>query len=125
MVSVDTGRLTALLAKDMVPVIPPLGDDGEGNTYRLNSDHVAVEVARALEAVKLIYLTNSPGVMRNGTLLRHLSVEEAEIILKKSRAEVSTETVSKMEQAVRAAQGGGPRVHIIDGPVDAGRLAEG
>src|SRR5437763_4051710 len=101
---VDTAMLNALLANEIVPVIPPLGDDGEGNTYRLNSDHVAVEVARALEAVKLIYLTTSPGVMRNGTLLRHLSVEEAEGILKKNRADVSPETLSKLEQAVRAAQ---------------------
>src|SRR5207249_3289978 len=117
-------RIGVVLANDIVPVIPPLGDDGEGNTYRLNSDHVAVEVARALEAVKLIYLTTSPGVMRNSTLLRHLSVEEAEGILKKSRAEVAPETVSKLEQAVQAAQGGVPRVHIIDGRVEEGLLAE-
>src|SRR5262249_59989665 len=114
-----------VLANDIVPVIPPLGDDGEGNTYRLNSDHVAVEVARALQAVKLIYLTTSPGVLRNGALLRHLSVEEAEGILKKSRAEVSAETLSKLEQAVRAAQGGGPRIPIIDGRVEEGVLAGG
>ncbi len=107
-----------------LPVIPPLGDDGEGNTYRLNSDHVAVEVARALQAVKLIYLTTSPGVLHNGALLRHLSVGEAEGILKKSRAEVSAETLSKLEQAVRAAQGGVPRIHIIDGRVEEGLLAE-
>src|SRR5262249_40618463 len=122
---VDTGLLQALLANEIVPVIPPLGDDGEGNTYRLNSDHVAVEVARALEAVKLIYLTTSPGVMCNGSLLRHVSVEEAEGILKKNRSEVSPETLSKLEQAVRAAQGGVPRVHIIDGRVEEGLLAEG
>ncbi len=121
---VDTGMLQALLANEIVPVIPPLGDDGEGNTYRLNSDHVAVEVAGALQAVKLIYLTTSPGILRNGTLLRHLSVEEAEGILKKNRAEVSPETLSKLEQAVRAAQSGVPRVHIIDGRVEEGLLAE-
>src|SRR6059058_4469112 len=121
---VNTGMLQALLANDIVPVIPPLGDDGEGNTYRLNSDHVAVEVAGALQAVKLIYLTTSPGILRNGMLLRHLSVEEAEGILKTNRAEVSPETVSKLEQAVRAAQSGVPRVHIIDGRVEEGLLAE-
>src|SRR5215471_921598 len=42
---VDTGMLNALLVNDIVPVVPPLGTDGEGVTYRLNSDHVAVEVA--------------------------------------------------------------------------------
>ncbi len=121
---VDTGLLNALLSNDIVPVVPPLGIDGDGNTYRLNSDHVAVEVARALQAVKLIYLTTSPGVRRNGELLRHLSVEEAEAILRRQRAEVAADALSKLEQAVRAAQGGVPRVHIIDGRVEEGLLAE-
>src|SRR5262249_6929280 len=121
---VDTGMLNALLANDIVPVVPPLGCDGEGNTYRLNSDHVAVGVARALQAVKLIYLTTAPGVRHGGQLLRHLSVEEAEAILKKSRAEVAPDTLSKLEQAVRAAKGGVPRVHVIDGRVEEGLLAE-
>ena len=53
---VDTQLLKPSLDRDIVPVIPPVGCDGEGHTYRLNSDAVAVEVARALEAVKLIYL---------------------------------------------------------------------
>src|SRR5438309_8278871 len=58
---VDTTLLHALLERDIVPVIPPLGSDGEGNSYRLNSDAVAVEVAKALRAVKLIYLCTSEG----------------------------------------------------------------
>src|SRR5262245_56195197 len=52
---VDVGLLNALLEHDVVPVVPPLGCDGEGHTYRLNSDAVAVEVARSLRAVKLIF----------------------------------------------------------------------
>ena len=121
---VDTELLNALLANDIVPVVPPLGTDGEGVTYRLNSDHVAVEVARALQAVKLIYLATSPGIRLGERLLRHVSVEEAEAILKKSRAEVAADTLSKLEQGVRAAQGGVQRVHVIDGRVEEGLLAE-
>src|SRR5437879_4328737 len=75
---VDIALLQTLLDNDIVPVIPPLGCDGEGSTYRLNSDAVAVEVARALRAVKLIYLTTSEGVRQDQFLLRQLSVEEAE-----------------------------------------------
>src|SRR4051812_45847640 len=76
---VDTALLLALLEHDIVPVIPPLGCDGEGNTYRLNSDAVAVEVARALRAVKLIFLTCETGIRRGDDLLRQLSVAEAEV----------------------------------------------
>src|SRR5229473_7638233 len=73
---VDTALLQSLLEHDIVPVIPPLGCDGEGHTYRLNSDAVAVEVAKALRAVKLIYLTTSTGIRRGDELIRQLSVEE-------------------------------------------------
>jgi amino-acid N-acetyltransferase len=116
--------LQSLLAHDIIPVVPPLGCDGDGQTYRLNSDHVAVEVARALEAVKLMYLGCAPGIRRGDQLLRQLSLDEAETILKKYRSEVAVETVSKLEQAVRAAKGGVPRVHIIDGRQEESLLAE-
>src|SRR5262245_26152521 len=59
---VDAAMLQALLSADIVPVIPPIGSDGEGHSFRLNSDVVAVEVARALQAVKLIYLTTHRGI---------------------------------------------------------------
>ena len=127
---VDIALLHALLDQDIVPVIPPLGCDGEGQSYRLNSDGVAVEVARALEAVKLIYLTTFEGIQAPGEtgaaplLLRQLSVEEAEAILKGQRSGIPPTQLSKLEHAVRAAKGGVPRVHIIDGRVEEGLLAE-
>jgi len=121
---VDISLLQALLDHDVVPVIAPLGCDGEGHTYRLNSDAVAVEVAKALHAVKLIYITVHAGIYCGGELLRQLTIEEADAILKKRRDEVSVETVSKLQHAVRAARDGVPRVHIIDGRVEEGLLAE-
>jgi amino-acid N-acetyltransferase len=121
---VDTSLLQALLDSEVIPVIPPLGCDGEGHTYRLNSDAVAVEVARALHAAKLIYLTPAGGIQRKEELLRQLTIEEAENILKKHRSDLSSTALSKLEHAVRAARGGVPRVHIIDGRVEEGLLAE-
>ncbi|HEV3204813.1 MAG TPA: amino-acid N-acetyltransferase [Gemmataceae bacterium] len=121
---VDTVLMHSMLENDIVPVIPPLGCDGEGHTYRVNSDAVAVEVAGALRAVKLIYLTTSGGIYRKDELLRQLTLEEAETILRKHRQEVPPASVSKLEQAVKAARGGVPRVHIIDGRVAEGLLAE-
>jgi amino-acid N-acetyltransferase len=145
---IDTTLLQALLTQDIVPVIPPLGVDGEGRSYRLNSDGVAVEVARALQAVKLIYLTTFEGIEappltptplppagREGQgvrgepeeppqLLRQLTIEEAEAILKKQAADIPPAQRSKLEHAVRAGRGGVPRVHIIDGRVEEGLLAE-
>ena len=129
---VDTFLLQALLEKDIVPVIPPIGCDGEGQSYRLNSDSVAFEVAIALQAVKLIYLTTFEGIRVRATaepgleaqLLRQLTVEEAEEMLARRRTELPGPLLSKLEQGVRAARGGVPRVHIIDGRVEEGLLAE-
>ncbi len=127
---VDTALLHALLNQDIVPVIPPLGCDGEGQSYRLNSDGVAVEVARALQAVKLIYLTTFEGIQAPGEpggppqLLRQLSVEEAEAILKKQRADIVAVASIQAGTCRARARGGVPRVHIIDGRVEEGLLAE-
>ena len=59
---VDATLLQTLLEHDIIPVIPPIGFDGAGRSYRLNSDAVAVEVAKALRAVKLVYLNTEGGV---------------------------------------------------------------
>jgi len=121
---VDTELLTSLLENDIVPVIPPLGCDGDGHTYRLNSDAVAVEVARTLRAAKLIYLTPHGGITLEGNLVRQVTIEEADAILKRQRSEIAPAVVSKLENALKAARGGVPRVHIIDGRVEEGLLAE-
>ena len=60
--------LQVLLAQGIVPVVPPLGFDGDGKTYRVNSDSVAVAVAEALKAIKLIYITTRDGLIFKGEL---------------------------------------------------------
>ena len=59
-----------MLAQGIVPVVPPLGFDGDGKTYRVNSDSVALSVAEALKATKLIYITTQDGLIHQGTLIR-------------------------------------------------------
>ena len=63
---VDTELLQTLLAHGIIPVIPPLGFDGEGRTYRVNSDGVAVAVAGALKAIKLIFITTTDTLQHQG-----------------------------------------------------------
>jgi amino-acid N-acetyltransferase len=126
---IDTGLLQALLEKDVVPIVPPIGFDGEGHSYRLNSDVVAVEVARALQAVKLIYLTTHRGIPLpdqpdEGDIYRHLTVGDAEHLFRQHGAALPQELRSKLDQAARAVRGGVPRVHIIDGRVETGLLTE-
>jgi amino-acid N-acetyltransferase len=122
---IDVPMLRSLLEDDIIPVIPPLGWDGEGHTYRLNSDAVAVEIAKALQAVKLIYLSAHRPPRVAGKVLRHVTTDEAGNFLKKQRGDIQpAEAVSKLENALRAAKGSVPRVHIIDGTVQEGLLSE-
>ena len=121
---IDTGLLQALLERDIIPVVAPIGCDGVGRSYRLNSDAVAAEVAKSLHAVKLIYLCTEGGVRNAKGVVRQMTVEEADTYLKKNRTELQSGTLTKLTHAVRAGQGGVERVHIIDGREQEGLLGE-
>jgi amino-acid N-acetyltransferase len=121
---VDTVLLQTLLEHDIIPVVPPVGCDGSGNSYRLNSDAVAVEVAKALRAVKLIYLSTESGVRGPDGVVRQLTVQEAEVFLKKHKPDLTPVALTKLSHAVRAARDGVERVHIIDGREQEGLLGE-
>jgi amino-acid N-acetyltransferase len=122
---VDVPMLQAFLQNDVVPVVPPLGFDGDGRTFRLNSDAVAVEVAKSIQAVKLIYLSAHKPPKHANRTLRTLTTDEAANVLKKYRDALNPiEAISKLENAVKAARAGIPRVHIIDGTMPEGLLSE-
>jgi amino-acid N-acetyltransferase len=121
---VDAALLQTLLAQDVVPVIPPLGFDGDGKTYRVNSDGVAVAVAEALKAIKLIFITAQDGLRYNNQLIRQMLVSELQNLLQQNSAGFAPEILSKAQHAALACKAGVPRVHIINGRVDEGLLAE-
>ena len=121
---VDSKFLEALLDNGIIPVIPPLGVDGDGRTYRVNSDGVALEVAEALRAEKLIFLTGNGDLPKNGKKPAQLSVEEATEYLKKKKGEISQEMASKLEHGLRACKEGVSRAHILDGREDEALLDE-
>ena len=121
---VDSKFLEALLDNGIIPVIPPLGVDGDGRTYRVNSDGVALEVAEALRAEKLIFLTGGGELPKNGKKPAQLSVEEATEYLKRKKGEISQEIASKLEHGLRACKEGVSRAHILDGREDEALLDE-
>src|SRR5258706_10622025 len=119
---VDTELLHTVRAQGISPVIPPLGFDGDGKTYRVNSDAVAVAVADALKAIKLIYITSNDGLFYQDQLIRQMLVADLTALLGKS--DFPPEMVSKAKHAASACAAGVQRVHIINGRVDEGLLAE-
>lgn len=122
---VDAVSLQLFLDQGIIPVIPPLGFDGEGKTYRVNSDAVAVEVAEALHAAKIIFLCENGALLNEGHLVRQLSVEEADQLVKKHRGAAEARPLDlKLEAAARACRQGVPRVHLLDGHANEALLAE-
>jgi amino-acid N-acetyltransferase len=119
---VDVELLQTLLAQGIIPVIPPLGFDGDGKTYRVNSDSVAVAVADALKATKLIFITTHDGLVHQGQLIRQMLVADLNGLLTKPG--FPPEILSKARHAAAACNAGVQRVHIINGRVDEGLLAE-
>ena len=121
---VDIELLQTLLSQGIVPVVPPLGFDGDGKTYRVNSDSLAVAVADALRATKLMFITTHDGVLCQGQLIRQMLVGDLENILTNRKNEILPEMLSKAVNACAACRAGVQRVHIINGRVDEGLLAE-
>jgi len=121
---VDVELLQTLLNQGIIPVVPPLGFDGDGKTYRVNSDSVAVAVADALKATKLIFITTQDGIFRQGQLIHQMLVADLDAILANQRGEILPEMLSKAIHASAACRAGVQRVHIINGRVDEGLLAE-
>jgi amino-acid N-acetyltransferase len=121
---VDEESLRALLKADIIPILPPLGYDGKGTTLRLNSDAVAVEVAIALQAAKVIFVAESGLSAPDGTRLAQLSVADAKEMYKAKGPKYDVSMLSKLRYAALACQEGVPRVHIVDGTQDEALLAE-
>jgi acetylglutamate kinase len=115
-VAVDSGVITALEDAGFVPVVAPIGADEKGLTYNINADEAAGALARALQAEKLMLLTDVEGVRDgSGELMSQLSVEEA----RKHIAEgtIREGMIPKVECCIDALAGGVSRTHIVDGRV--------
>ncbi len=121
---VDADLLQSLLTQGVVPVIPPLGFDGDGKTYRVNSDGVALAVAEQLKATKLIFVTSHDGLIYRGELIRQMLVAELAKLIQNDSAGFATDMLSKAQHAAAACQAGVPRVHVINGTLDEGLLGE-
>ena len=121
---VDTELLQNLLSQNIVPVVSPLGIDGNGKTYRANSDSIALSLAEALKATKLIFITSKDGLRYNGELIRQMLAGDLQKLVQSASSGFQPEMVSKARHAAAACAAGVQRVHIINGRDDEGLLAE-
>jgi amino-acid N-acetyltransferase len=120
----DVELLQTLLNQGLIPVVSPLGFDGDGKTYRVNSDSIAVAAAEALRAAKLIFMTSHDGLRYNGELIRQMLVTDLQKLVQSAPGGFIPEMVSKARHAAAACAAGVQRVHIVNGREDEGLLAE-
>ena len=121
--SVDVKVLAALEDNGFIPVIAPIGVGPEGDSYNINADYVAGAVATHLNAVKLILLTNTPGLLDSeGSTITKISREEATRLI--ADGSISGGMLPKTECALSAVENGVGAAHIIDGRVPHATLLE-
>lgn len=114
-VAVNPESIRVLEGGGFIPVIAPVGVGESGETYNINADWVASKIAVALNAVKLILLTDVEGVMddMNGSLISSVKAEVVKKMLEEGA--ISGGMIPKIQCAMEAVQHGVERVHIIDG----------
>ena len=121
--SIDTAVLEHLARGDFIPVIAPIGVGDGGMSYNINADLVAGKLAQALEAEKLMLLTNTPGLLdRDGELIASLDVKAVEALV--ADGTIAGGMLPKVRCALDAVQGGVRTAQIIDGRVEHAVLLE-
>ncbi len=119
---INSDIIETLENKRYIPVIAPIGVDEKGNTYNINADTVAGKIAEALNAEKLILLTDIEGVKIDGKLVTSLTPDEIKKFIKDNK--ISGGMIPKTECCINAILNGVKKTHIIDGRVEHAVLLE-
>ena len=120
--TVNAEPLQAILDQGRIPVVASIGMGYDGQTYNVNADSVAAELAVALHATKLIVLTDVEGVRgRDGALLSELDPQSAQRLV--ADGVIAGGMIPKVRAAVRAVESGAA-AHVIDGRVPHSLLLE-
>ena len=121
--SIQVDVLNTLVQSEFIPVIAPVGVGKDGESYNINADIVAGAIAQALNAEKLILLTNTPGILdADQATLSSLNKAEVEALI--ADRTISEGMLPKVECALNAVSSGVNSVTIVDGRVPHALLLE-
>ncbi len=113
-VEIDRKLLDLLAHSEMIPVIAPVAPGRDGHTYNINADTFAGAIAGALQAVRLLFLTDVPGVLdKDKNLIKELSIAEARKLI--ADGTISGGMIPKVETCIDALQRGVEGVVILNG----------
>ncbi len=123
---VDVEPIKAYLKSEIVPVITPLGRGADGHLYNINADDAATAVACALNARKLVFLTDVPGVLLDledkTSLISSLHLSEVNELM--DRGVITGGMLPKIKGMMSAVESGIRKVHIIDASMPHSLLLE-
>lgn len=125
-VNVDTEQLRWVLNRRQVPVITPLGRDLAGKVYNINADMAACRIAADLQAQKLVFLSDVPGILRVAddpdSLMSTIRMTEIDPLI--GEGVIHGGMVPKVRSAADALIAGTEKVHMIDGRIQHSLLLE-
>jgi acetylglutamate kinase len=120
---VDRTVLDALLGREVIPVLAPVANGSDGQTYNVNADTFAGAIAGALRAKRLLLLTDVPGVLdKNKQLIKELTVEQCRALI--ADGTITAGMIPKVETCIYALEQGVEGVVILDGKVPHAVLLE-
>ena len=120
---IDVTVLNALMMHNLTPVVAPVGFGEDGKTYNINADTAAGAIAAALNAKRMLMLTDVVGVLdKEGNLISNLTIKEAEALI--NDGTVSGGMIPKVETCIEAVQGGAEGAVIMDGRAPHALLVE-
>ncbi|MEY3033809.1 MAG: acetylglutamate kinase [Actinomycetota bacterium] len=116
---VNPAILTRLLDDEFIPVVATIGTDEHGQAYNINADTVAGAIAEALDAEKLVYLTDIDGLRRvvddPSSLIRQTTPDELDALM--ADGTIAGGMIPKVESCVHAVRNGVRRAHVLDGRI--------
>ena len=125
-IGVNTESIVALDKADYIPVITPIGVGVEGQTYNINADTMAGEIASAFQAEKLILLTDTRGILRDlsdtASLMPTIHIREVDQLI--DEGFIAGGMLPKVDACTTALMGGVYKTHIIDGRIPHSLLLE-
>lgn len=123
---VDIKLINVLLSQDFIPIIAPIGLDENGEMYNINADDAACDIASAVEAEKLVFLTDIEGVLLDpndkNSLISEMTIKKANKLIEDGT--ILGGMIPKIKCCIKSVERNVGKVHIIDGRVEHSLLLE-
>ena len=111
---IDTSVINALIASDLIPVVAPVARGTDGATYNINADTASGAISAAMQATRLLLLSDVPGVMdKDGQVIPRMTISQARMLIKNGT--ISGGMIPKVDTCIDAVEGGAEAAVILDG----------